>query len=298
MSKKAYEKIDYLRLLLAIVGLIALMLAFEALQPDEFSSDLKDFFIQVIPDLASILVAFIIAYLILNWKGYTPQEKLREEIVQDLAEVVSDPKLPPETQYISEALEYLNIKFPFLDSKTSFSDFDFSEKLERVKQIDIIAYSGVYLFQNFQEKFTKAVSNGATVRIMLINPDSEASKLLASNQYFEENPVDTKRSIERIKQIWQKAVDNSVKKAKARGNKAGSIELRLINWVPSISLIILDRDSEDAELKIKINSLYVDTPPNNTPNKIIRKQISPVWFDYFVVQYEKVWEAGVSLELS
>ncbi|MCB9299926.1 MAG: hypothetical protein H6566_04700 [Lewinellaceae bacterium] len=295
MNRKAYEKVDYLRLLLAIIGLAALILLFDALGPNKFGEDFKEFIIQVIPDLASILIAFIIAYLILNWKGYSPQEKLREDLVQDLAKVISDPKLPPETHNLSEALHYLNMKLPFLHSEPSFKEFNFNVKLEGVKQLDIIAYSGVYLFQNFQDKFAEAVSNGARLRIMLIDPDSQASELLASNQYFAENPGDTRKSIERIRQIWKDAT-KKLENFKTKRKRGGSIELRLINWIPSLSLIIVDRDSKNAELKVKVNSLYVDTPPFSTPNKIINKQFSPVWFDYFVTQYEKVWEQGVSLE--
>lgn len=288
MATKKYESIDYLRLLLASATLILTYFIYVYITEKELYEGLKDLTIGVIPNIVAFLFVFIIGYLLLTKYGLSPQDKLKDEIVDGLATVISDANLPPETKQVASLLDHLSDKMPFYTVSYANKAFSLEEKLINAKTVDILGYSCVNLIRNFSTLFAEALARGVNFRIMLVDTNKEASKMFSKNPYFKINSSDVKRAIERLEKIENDA-QKIRNQSKAKNKNIGNIELQLINWIPSISLIIIDKDKNTGSLKVKVNALFSDTPPDRNPNKIVEKKISPIWFDYFTNQFELLW---------
>jgi hypothetical protein len=54
--------------------------------------------------------------------------------------------------------------------------------------------------------------------------------------------------------------------------------------------MILNRDSDNGILKLKINPICLATPlPDLAAHQVITKAEDKIWFEYFVSQFERIW---------
>jgi hypothetical protein len=185
---------------------------------------------------------------------------------------------------ISLTLSRIENKVPvFLDRQSVRNQFDFKGLLKDAKQLDVLGYSSVSLIEDYRAEITKAVMNGTHVRILLVKPKSAAANLMSSHSRVKTYEPDMIKTQNRFK-ITEEELEDSSKKPK------GSFNVKYTSWIPSCSLVIFNRKSDNGILKLKVYPIcYSTSSAEITPHQVIKRQENSIWFDYFVSQYERLW---------
>lgn len=171
----------------------------------------------------------------------------------------------------------------FLDKESAHKKFDFRNLLRNAKQLDTLGYSCVSLIENHRGEITKAAINGTHVRILLVNPKSEAADLMSYHSKAKAFLPDMLKTQNRIK-MTEEELANSTKKPK------GTFKVKYSTWIPSCSLVIFNRKSDNGILKVKVYPIcYSTSIAEIAVHQVIKKQENRIWFDYFVNQYERLW---------
>jgi hypothetical protein len=185
---------------------------------------------------------------------------------------------------ISSTLDRIENKTPvFWDKEAIRNRFDFKSLLKDAKQLDILGYSCVNLIENHRGEITTAVINGTQIRILLVKPNSEAASLMSYHSKAKAYEPDMLKTQNRFK-MTEDELANSPKKPK------GSFKVKYTTWIPSCSLTIFNRKFDNGILKVKVYPIvYSTSTAEIAVHQVIKKQENKVWFDYFVNQYERLW---------
>ena len=114
--------------------------------------------------------------------------------------------------------------------------------LEKATQIDAIGYSLRTLIHNRQNFIIDAVRRGGTVRLLILDPNGKAVEVMKRVKPETGVAKDILRSLE----IAQIKIQEQIKQAAG----AGRFEIRVIDWIPSCSLLILNGTTEDAWMEV------------------------------------------------
>ena len=164
--------------------------------------------------------------------------------------------------------------------------FQLATILPTVQDLDVIGWNLPNLFQEFFEPIIKCVQAGAKVRVLIIDPTSMARDLIYQNTIMFDYDSRTQRAIKYIQIIQDRL------KADARKHK-GTFEFRVINWIPSCSVTIANKNLPSGSAKVDVYSLHYRIPAREGGlNFVLRRSEHPQWFEYYVNQFEKTWERG------
>jgi hypothetical protein len=118
----------------------------------------------------------------------------------------------------------------------------------------------------------ECIRAGARLRIMILYPEGKACQLILDNLIVK----DIQRNI-------QNALDYCQDIAKEiHACKKGAIEVRLIDWAPSCSLIILDPKKENGYCRVTIYPPYYSSPISDRAHFILRRGEDNRWYDTLV----------------
>lgn len=262
--KNHRQKINWLKLVLSVVTLIALLLIYLHF----FEEKSNDLIPGVISDLVAVLIAVPIIYFVFTVWGISPQDDLKEDIIDGIAKLNEN-------------------RSGFENESAVNSRFDFKNKIKDMKQFDMLALSSANFLTNFRPELTEALKNGCHIRLLTIEPKSDAANLVMRHQSRGELEPDLIKSMDRVAQILE-----DLKEEK----KIGTIEIRGINWVPSCSIIIYNRDKMSAELKIKVYPLVIDIPlPLIKSHTIVYKRYEPELFNYYQNHFDFLWKNSTEM---
>lgn len=171
--------------------------------------------------------------------------------------------------------------------------YDFKGLLLNSKTIDIVGYTSKNIIEDCRAEIVKGVLNGCHIRMVVVEPNSDASELIMSNsrlKLFESDIKNTKTRAELI----IKDVKDAQEKVQ---NEIGSFEIRFMNWIPSYTIFLADRELDTGTVKLTINHLAYHTQYKEPAiRKLISKATDKVGFNYASDQFEKVWEISKPLE--
>lgn len=264
------KKVNYLLTLLAVsssIIIIGLYFAIVSLMGDSTG---KDLLLQILPNILAVLIAFLIVNYFLNRKGLGPTQTLKEEITNSIYQKFDGDKV--------------------YESKEANQKFDLKNKFKSSKSIDILGYSCVNLLRTFRDEISEAVLNGTKVRIVIIKPGTDSSKVVMENSRMKGLEKDLESS-----QTMLRIAMEEIEKSKKRTR--GNLELRKIDWVSGCSMIIYNRNQIDGEVKLTVNHLHLSTPiSSRNINHIFKKSVHPDWFEYLTEQFERLWERGEEMK--
>ncbi len=263
--KNHRQKINWLKLVLSVVTLIALLLGYFYF----FEEKSNDLIPSVISDLVAVLIAVPIIYFVFTVWGISPQDDLKEDIIEGITKLNEN-------------------RSGFENESAVNTRFDFKNKIKDMKQFDMLALSSANFLTSFRPELTEALRNGCHIRLLTIQPESDAANLVMEHQSRGELEPDLIKSMDRVAQILE-----DLKEEK----KVGTIEIRGINWIPSCSIIIYNRDKITAELKIKVYPLVIDIPlPLIKSHTIVYKRYEPELFDYYLSHFNILWENSTEMK--
>ena len=179
---------------------------------------------------------------------------------------------------------------------TSFDEvnrnFDVRKILLESERYYIVGYSFDSVLDKFRSYFSKALENGTSIKLIVINPDpavGTASALLRKHQRTHDVIYDTKQTIKIINQIREAAGEQ-------RENES-LFQVRFTTWIPSCSLQISNPTSGNGVLRLSVYPLWVPTNHMDIRTyKVIKRRESPIVFDYLVHQFDSLWKDSIKEE--
>jgi hypothetical protein len=167
----------------------------------------------------------------------------------------------------------------------------FSTHLSGAKSMYALGYNHEELLRGFRKLLIESIRAGLQVRILLVDPNSAARDLLLANSHRKEW-VDQhlENSFQYIAEIM-KSIDGS--------NSRGSLDVRVISWIPSCSLVILNHDQDTGIARVAIHPPSINQPPGESRkrlNLILKQEECPEEFEYFRTSFEFLWDGETTRE--
>lgn len=166
--------------------------------------------------------------------------------------------------------------------------FHIDELLKTTRSLWIVGYNVESFLNHFRDSIVACVQRGGNVRILIIDPASKAREVIRENSsrhIFEKN---LSLSFTHASYITDHLKNRP-------GRSRGRFELKLTKWIPSCAMIIVNPKFDSGTMKVSVNTPHYDTPRGGGRlNMIFRRSIDRYWFNYFVIQYERLWEEAVA----
>jgi len=217
-------------------------------------------------NLSTELFGAVLLFVILNWFFMLDSEQSLTERIGSILTIL-------EREYSV-----------LLDSKKSREILDFEERLNSSKQIDLLGYSLYKLLSRNSKSLIEVINKSKTkIRMILIDPKSMAAQVVsaqtAGDRYLEQCDLSFKTLTFMKKNIIP--------------NAEGSLDIRLIRFIPSCVMIILDRDdNEQGMINVKIKAPYGSPPRLARRNFILKKRKDSDDFETWLEQFESCWQDG------
>lgn len=248
-------------LFLAAVAVILALVGIKYIQSDSPTRDL-------ILNLSTEILGVVIIFFIVNQLFLLNKER---DFVKQIQSLKDDIK-----SRFSPLMWQNEIKYKF----------DFVSEIHNAQNIYLLGYNLANLLQEFREQIRMSVIKGSHLKIITINDNSIAGELirinLSDNQTYDHY---VKRGLKYISQIKQFVEEH--KDAK------GSVEIRLVTWIPSCSITLIEREDETGIAQVRIHSLSLPLPLGRIReqlNLILDKEKNSREFDYFKKNIELLWE--------
>lgn len=133
--------------------------------------------------------------------------------------------------------------------------------------------------------FMDMAQNSGKVRAIVVNPDKVDLDVIARRFLRGATPqefrTDLEHTISRFKKIREAA------------RMSDSIELRLLDLVPSYSLYIFPHEEDGGVMYVEIYGYK--SRFGSMPKFQLKQHGNPDWYKYFVEQYEELWKDAVAI---
>ncbi|MCB9437273.1 MAG: hypothetical protein H6673_09835 [Anaerolineales bacterium] len=157
--------------------------------------------------------------------------------------------------------------------------------IESAKEILVEGISLFRFIPAFYPNFERALTAGASMRVLMVDPNSPAMNYVAyrSTSHI---PIETQR---------QRVISTlDLLQHLANETQTGGLELRVMDYMPPYGITIYHHATDPAKSSCSVRLFTFRTPtpeaPTITPDPIDHE----AWFNYFVEQFEKMWEIGYS----
>lgn len=162
----------------------------------------------------------------------------------------------------------------FLKDRSAFPPFDV--RVKKSKQIWFLGMSLQGLVAYHQGVFVKKARDGASLRVLIMNPESPSCDAKAVGLFSATDPATLRNHIAGTINFCQKLKEDF----------NASIELRLTNFVPTFSLVLIDPDDSDGVIIVEMYPYLV------TAHDRVHFELTPgdgEWYQYFRDQFEGIW---------
>jgi len=188
---------------------------------------------------------------------------------------------------VVETNEFMKLK----EGKASLDEIIITRKdlqplEERLKYTKNVQISGASLFRlttEYMNLFEDKANEGCVFKFLLLDPNCEATKLVATNIVYEINDIvmnisNINNTINSLKQLQKKYPEN--------------IEIKTVDFLPAYSLIITDSHKESGVVRLELYTQLI--PTRNRPQLVFYKSREPKWYDFFVNQFDIMWNNASS----
>ncbi|MFI3293858.1 MAG: hypothetical protein SNI70_10125 [Rikenellaceae bacterium] len=155
--------------------------------------------------------------------------------------------------------------------------FDFSKINDKILDSETVEIYGLGFTVTFDILYQNHKDIKAKLKILLMDNKQHAIHCAT---------LRSGKNIEDSVQFY----DNNFKKIKELAeNKCNDIQLKVLDILPPYNIFIFDRDTDNAEIHIHIAG-WDSSSVNGRPFFIIYKKYNKFWFDYFVDQFDLMWD--------
>ncbi len=158
------------------------------------------------------------------------------------------------------------------------------KRLQTSKEVFITGGSLIRLSNEYLGLFENLAKEGCVIKLLLLNPNAPSAKLTADNIVYEIDDFET----------YQNYIKSSLKSFTKLSKKyPNSIEIKISDFLPSYSFFGVDLSKDYGSIMVEIYTF--NEPTRERPHFNLSKMNDPVWFNYFLNQFDKIWEISDSV---
>lgn len=128
----------------------------------------------------------------------------------------------------------------------------------------------------------EVLDKGGEVRIMLQDPDSTAIDYLRDQLDTRDPRANLRGDLESSLRLLRHLLV---------ATPGGKLQCRLLPYSPGFSMVIVDPDSRDGQIVLEFLGFRYEHVKQRM-HVIIRREESPRWFDHWLAQYQRMWDAA------
>lgn len=136
--------------------------------------------------------------------------------------------------------------------------------------------------------FERRLKEGATLRFLLVDPNSDAVSIIADRNYvYKDSEV--------LKSVIQSSLE-SLCHMGAGQNVNGTLEVRVLRYVPSYGLTMIDPNQSGG--RILVDAYPYRVPPDDYPCFWLEREKDGRWFQFFRAQFSAMWESAKPIDMT
>lgn len=162
---------------------------------------------------------------------------------------------------------------------TPESPQEIREKIENFSELWLLGINLRRMVISSYGLFKERLSKGATLRILLIDPNSDLIPVLAQRSKVHSDPNAMKNSIEQTLHNLTElmSIDNK-----------GIIEVHTLSIVPSYGLIMINPKNSNGQIRVTIYPHKA--PPEDNPGFWFKNIVDDKWYKFFIEQFDLLWK--------
>ena len=190
-----------------------------------------------------------------------------------------------ETKGINSNFSESGKKFGLFTSDTdTFANLKLDSQIAGAKSIELLGYNLKSLLQELREPLAKAIIRGASVRIILVDIESNAT-----HEMFKQHSNRPHLLLPEWATGFEHIVDIQ-KMLQGAPKLNGKFEVKVTDWIPSCNLIIFNSDDDNGLIKVGIHTVTVRQPLTGRLSLILSKKDNSNAFEYFTKGFNMLWE--------
>jgi hypothetical protein len=196
---------------------------------------------------------------------------------------------PEESDWLRDKLQLLHdrvdsVKSDLFSDQEFYERFSITDMIDQAETLDLLGHTFHRLLTSYEDNFIQLLDRGGRIRIIFIYPESVPT---GADRIFRSRAM-IKRSLKSSLNI----VDRITKRRQSVGG--GAIEIRFINWIPSCTLVAIDRGKPSGVIQVTVHPIHEENALGRlhfiTSSHTLRK-----WFEYYRTEFDRSWDAGVPL---
>jgi hypothetical protein len=176
-----------------------------------------------------------------------------------------------------------------LKDRVAFDNNPIAERLKNAAEVWIFAPTAVnFLSQNSELLRTGVLSKpDGTVRVVVLNPDSEAAIQLATRQLDDSVDYPTQDVSATLQ------TTTHLLRSMASWPVRGSFGYRFLDYSPGFSLVAVDPGRRDGSVIVEFHGFHNEATSSRMHIEILRRQ-SDHWHAYWIEQFNQIWAGAVA----
>ena len=168
----------------------------------------------------------------------------------------------------------------------------FEEKDEDFSELCVVGMNLRRFWTNCSAQFEERLSQGAHLKFLLVDPQSDAIPIIAERNLIYRDPVKLKEAIEGTIQCICALKDNqSVSDSEYSGDSKGSVDIRLLRYVPSYGLTMINPNCPSGRIRVDLYPYQAQL--KDYPCFWIERETDEKWYRFFYEQFQTMWKLGI-----
>jgi len=159
-----------------------------------------------------------------------------------------------------------------------------NDRFGDINHFSVLGYSLTNLTNSFEDYFRQCAERGGTLRFLLVDPKSEAGKMIASHEDPNRHPNGVNDTISCARRIKQACPQ-------------GTVEVKKIASLPSCSILLSNPKDKNSIAMVTLYPPYFTTPVDRRHHLYFKKQENHRFYNSYVEQFEKLWKEGTTVNL-
>jgi len=157
----------------------------------------------------------------------------------------------------------------------------YEDKFQRAKNIYIAGTTLTRTVTNYLGVFEQRLKEGASIRIVIIDPNGDAAKQAAVRSYGVKDDDFYRNRI--------KPTLDLLNILASLPDLKGRLELRFLPYMPSFGLVLVDPDTADGNIYVEI---YQHKSLEPHPSFLLNARRDEKWYRFFRHQFETLWSSA------
>lgn len=253
----------YILAVYLLIGAVSIILFLVGINYLTDADPIRGFLLNLSSDLAGVVLIFFIVdqFFLLREENRVVQK------IEDLRRSVID-------------------RFsPLTNNDRAKQIFSFNLYLQQAKSVDFLGNNLTTILKGSQNRkdIARAVSQGATVRVLIVDMESEAGKLILGRI----------RKAYLVEQEWNSSYDYLAEiqgRIHDLGTEKGSFEIKFLNWVPSCSVEIIRCKDGNNHSRVRVNPPSYSYHFSQRRTLLLDSVEHKEHYDYFASFFDHLWE--------